>query len=81
LKANVKLEVAKEWVKMRGISITQMKQFVDRTDNLFWRSRTQRPYTSALGVDVSGPAPMRLGSMNRTFDRFKIPQDPTGEAE
>jgi hypothetical protein len=28
LKPNVKLEVEKEWVKMAGMSITQMKQLV-----------------------------------------------------
>jgi hypothetical protein len=72
LRANVKLEVKKEWVKTPGMSINQMKHFVDRTDNLFWRSRTQRPYESALGGDVSGPTPMQLGSMTRTFDLFKI---------
>jgi Retrotransposon gag protein len=72
LRANVKLEVEKEWVKTPGMSITQMKQFVDRTDNLFWRSRTQRPYESAIGGDVSGPTPMQLGRMTRTFDLFKI---------
>jgi Retrotransposon gag protein len=54
LKANVKLEVEKEWVKTPGMSITQMKQLADRTDNLFWRGRTQRPYESVLGGNVQG---------------------------
>jgi Zinc knuckle len=51
----------------------RMRQLADKTDNLFWGSRTQRPYESALGGDVSGPTPMQLGSMYRTFDQFKIP--------
>jgi hypothetical protein len=68
----VKLDVEEEWVKTPGMSITQMKQLADRTVNLFWRRRAQRPNGSALGDDASGPAPMQLGSMNRTFDQFKI---------
>jgi hypothetical protein len=79
LKANVKLEVEKEWVKTPGMSITQMKQLADRTDNLLWKSRTQRPYESAIGGDVSGPTPMQLGSMSRTFDQFKIPPEKRDE--
>jgi hypothetical protein len=35
VKANVILEVEKEWVKTPGMSITQMKQLADRTDYLF----------------------------------------------
>jgi hypothetical protein len=61
------------------MSIFQMKQLVDRTDNLFWRSRTRRPYETALGGDVSGPTPMQLGSMNRAFDQFKIPLEKRNE--
>jgi Zinc knuckle len=72
-KPNVKFEVEKEGVKMAGISISLWKKLADKTDNLFWGSRTQRPYESALGGDVSGPTPMQLESMTRTFDQFKIP--------
>jgi Zinc knuckle len=68
----VKLDVEEEWVKTPGMSVTQMKMLADRTVNLFWRRRAQRPYESALGGDASGPAPMQLGSMNRIFDQFKI---------
>jgi hypothetical protein len=32
LKANVKLEVEKEWVKTPGMSITQMKRLADTPD-------------------------------------------------
>jgi hypothetical protein len=64
---------------MAGMSIFQMKQLADRTDNLFWRSRTQRPYETALGGDVSGPTPMQLGSMNRAFGQFKIPLEKRNE--
>jgi hypothetical protein len=79
LKANVKWEVEKEWVKMPGMSITHMKQLADRTDNLFWRSKTQRPYEPVLGGEISGPTPMQLGSMNRTFDQFTIPLEKRNE--
>jgi Zinc knuckle len=64
---------------MAGISISQMKQLADKTNNLFWGSRTQRTYGSALGGDVSEPTPMQLGSMNRTFDQSKIPLEKRNE--
>jgi hypothetical protein len=32
-----------------------------------------------MGGNASGPAPMQLGSMNRTFDQFKIPLEKRNE--
>jgi hypothetical protein len=64
-------------VKTPGMSITQMKQLADRTGNLFWRSRTQRPY-------VFGPRLIRTevwstdGVLLQTASRHSHPVDKYG---
>jgi hypothetical protein len=77
LKANVKWEVEKEWVKTPGMSITQMKQLADRTDNLSGRSRTQRAYERALEVTFQG----RRRCNGENEQKIRPIQDPTGDAE
>jgi hypothetical protein len=77
LKANVKMEIEKEWVRDPDLDLTRMKQLADDTDTLLFNDRGGRTVESHLGApsDQSRPTAMTLGSMKTTFDRFKIPEE------
>jgi hypothetical protein len=81
LKANVKMEIKKEWVRDPDLDLTRMKQLADRTDTLFFSNRGGRTGESHLGAPSvqSKPTSMIVRSMKTIFYRFKIPEEKTQE--
>jgi hypothetical protein len=61
LKANVKMDIEKEWVRDPDLDLTRMKQLADRTDTLFFNNRGGRTVESRLGAPNTSGRVLEVG--------------------